>query len=239
VNSLIVRFGLLLVLAVLVAATRICVPHALTAFIAAQPLWLQIPEAMLVGDFCLYWAHRALHANAYLWRLHMIHHAIEELDWLGAYHMHPLDEIVLSGAAFGSVYIVGFSPAAVTVYLIVYAIISVAVHLNTRLRVGPLRWLIGSPEFHHWHHSNERQAKDRNFAAIFSLWDVAFGTVYLPGHAPSLYGVDERVPPGYVDQLCLPFRRRPKTGPETATTGPEGSGDPLSGVHVSQTPAIL
>ena len=207
VNSLLVRLGLILLLALLVAAARVFVPQAATTAIAGQPLWLQIPEAILVGDFCLYWAHRALHRNAYLWRVHAIHHAVKELDWLAAYHMHPLDEIVLSGAAFGSVCMLGFSPAAIGIYAIIYAVVSVAVHLNTRMTTGPLRWLIGSPEFHHWHHSNEREAKDRNFASIISLWDVLFGTVFLPrDRMPVVYGIDEPVPPGYVDQVFHPFR---------------------------------
>ncbi|HTT98577.1 MAG TPA: hypothetical protein VMF58_11050, partial [Rhizomicrobium sp.] len=103
---------------------------------------------------------------------------------------------------------------------------------------GPFKWLLGSPEFHHWYHSNEHAARDRNFAAIFSLWDVAFGTVFLPGDAPRVYGIDEPVPPGYADQLLHPFRPALAPVPEPGGAA-EGPVAPLAGGGVSQSPAIL
>jgi len=83
------------------------------------------------------------------------------------------------------------------------------VHANVRLSYGPLRWAVVSPEFHHWHHSAERDAHDRNYASIFAGWDVLFGTVHLPGdRQPLRYGVDEYIPAGYVERFCHPFRLR-------------------------------
>jgi len=107
---------------------------------------------------------------------------------------------------------IGFSSPAVAAYIAVYTAVSVAVHVNTRLQIGPLRWFFGSPEFHHWHHSNEADARDRNFASIISFWDVAFGTVFLPkGRVPKIYGTSDPIPAGYVDQLIYPFRgKRPE-----------------------------
>ncbi len=207
VNGFFVRFGLALVVTGLVFATAALVPRAVPAFIQARPFWMQVVAATLIGDFCLYWAHRALHTNKFLWRFHSIHHAVEELDWAAAYHAHPIDDVILSGAALGSISILGFSTAAIVAYLVIYSYMSVAVHVNTRLRTGPLRWIFGSPEFHHWHHSNERDARDRNFASIISFWDVAFGTVFLPrNRIPVSYGIDDFMPAGYVDQLIQPFR---------------------------------
>lgn len=216
VNGLFVRIGLALTVAGLVFAAAAFIPHAVPAFIQAQPLWLQIIAATLIGDFCLYWAHRALHTNPLLWRFHSIHHAVEELDWAAAYHAHPIDDVILSAAALGSVSILGFSTAAIVAYLVIYSYMSVVVHVNTRLQIGPLRWFLGSPEFHHWHHSNEHDARDRNFASIISFWDVAFGTVFLPrNRIPQSYGIDDFMPQGYVDQLIQPFRR--KTAEPAAT----------------------
>jgi sterol desaturase/sphingolipid hydroxylase (fatty acid hydroxylase superfamily) len=78
-----------------------------------------------------------------------------------------------------------------------------------RMPYGPLRWLIVSPEFHHWHHSAEREARDRNYASLVAFWDVLFGTVHLPrGRQPLRYGIDERVPGGCVERFYHPFRRR-------------------------------
>ena len=86
-------------------------------------------------------------------------------------------------------------------------------HANVRIRYGPLRWVIVSPEFHHWHHSAEREAYDSNYANILACWDVLLGTVHLPaGRRPLRYGVEDHVPAGFVNRFFHPFRRadRPK-----------------------------
>jgi sterol desaturase/sphingolipid hydroxylase (fatty acid hydroxylase superfamily) len=75
---------------------------------------------------------------------------------------------------------------------------------------GPLRWLIVSPEFHHWHHGAEREAHDRTYASLVASWDVLFGTVFLPkGRQPLQYGIDEHVPAGWIGRFLHPFRARP------------------------------
>jgi sterol desaturase/sphingolipid hydroxylase (fatty acid hydroxylase superfamily) len=207
INSVLYRFGFAALAAVLISVSGLHPLSWTSAFLARQPLWLEAIGAVIVGDFFLYWAHRALHRNKLLWRFHSIHHAVEKMDWVVSYHSHVIDEMILSGAAFGSVAFLGFSPAAIAIYAAVYSWISFAVHTNTRLTIGPLRRLIGSPEFHHWHHSNEVDVRDRNFASIISLWDFAFGTAYLPkGRKPTIYGIDDPMPSGYIGQLLHPFR---------------------------------
>ena len=68
---------------------------------------------------------------------------------------------------------------------------SVLIHSNVRVGFGPLRFLFVSPEFHHWHHSNHREARDRNFAGQLSFLDALFGSFHLPrGQIPTTYGLD-------------------------------------------------
>lgn len=211
INSILLRFGLVLIATLVIVTLGSGSISSSAAFLARKPLWLQAIGAVIVGDFFLYWAHRALHTNKILWRFHSIHHAIEELDWAAAYHSHVIDDLVLTGAAFGSVALLGFSPAAIAIYGGVYSWVSLAVHANTRFTTGPLRRIVSSPEFHHWHHSNETDARDRNFASIISFWDFIFGTAFLPeGRRPKIYGTDENIPASYIDQLLYPFRRQRK-----------------------------
>jgi sterol desaturase/sphingolipid hydroxylase (fatty acid hydroxylase superfamily) len=40
--------------------------------------------------------------------------------------------------------------------------------------------VLSSPAQHQIHHSCEERHIDKNFAQIFSLWDWAFGTLYIP-----------------------------------------------------------
>jgi len=85
-------------------------------------------------------------------------------------------------------------------------------HSNVRMSVGPLKWAVASPQFHHWHHAHERAAHDKNFAGQLSLLDGLFGTLHLPASAlPARYGIDDPVPGDYVTQTAyafMPKRRR-------------------------------
>ena len=85
---------------------------------------------------------------------------------------------------------------------------SILLHANVRIGFGALRWLVASPEFHHWHHSDHREAYNRNFAGQLSFLDVVFGTAHMTrGQTPTKYGCDDPVPHTYWQQLLYPFRQ--------------------------------
>jgi sterol desaturase/sphingolipid hydroxylase (fatty acid hydroxylase superfamily) len=93
------------------------------------------------------------------------------------------------------------------------------VHSNVRLNFGPLRWLIASPEFHHWHHANQREAYNTNYAGQLSILDALFGTMRMPeGQMPEKYGVNDPVPNTYILHLIYPFKRRRRAAPVDAPT---------------------
>jgi sterol desaturase/sphingolipid hydroxylase (fatty acid hydroxylase superfamily) len=67
-----------------------------------------------------------------------------------------------------------------------------------------LRWLLASPEFHHWHHSNHREARNKNFAGQVPVLDYIFGTLHLPrGRKPTKYGLDQPIPQTYAGAAAL------------------------------------
>ena len=81
---------------------------------------------------------------------------------------------------------------------------------------------MASPEFHHWHHANQREAYDRNFSGQLPLWDIVFGTLHMPrGRMPERYGTDDPVPPTYMGQLAYPLR----AGEPAPDVLPPGPGD--------------
>jgi lathosterol oxidase len=84
-------------------------------------------------------------------------------------------------------------------------------HANVSFAFGPLRWLLATPQFHHWHHAAESEAVDKNFAVHLPVIDWVFGTFYLPGRRwPARYGLEgDPVPEGYGRQLVYPFLRGP------------------------------
>jgi sterol desaturase/sphingolipid hydroxylase (fatty acid hydroxylase superfamily) len=205
-NGLLLYAALLLVLGGLDAAAAACAPQ-LRHWIETRPLLAQSALALVVGDLGVYAIHRLQHTVPWLWRFHAVHHSAEEMDWLVGSRFHPIDLLLLRVASLGPLVVLHVTPTAVGVFLVVSGWQAWLVHANVRMPYGPLRWLVVSPEFHHWHHSTEREAYDRNFASLVASWDVLFGTVYLPqGRQPASYGIDEHVPTGLVARFFHPFR---------------------------------
>ncbi len=177
--------------------------------VGAQPLWLQCIEALVLADLFAYGSHRLFHAVPLLWRFHAIHHSCEHLDWLASSRLHIVDIVVTRAVAFLPLYVMGFSPEALVPYLIFASLQGIGIHSNLRFGFGPLRYLLVTPQFHHWHHTAQAEAIDKNFAIHLPVIDRLFGTYHLPGERwPERYGIEGNpVPSGYLPQLAYPFRR--------------------------------
>lgn len=174
--------------------------------VASQPLWLQFIEILLVVDITTYWIHRALHEVPWLWKFHAVHHSSEQMDWLASSRLHVVELLATRLAGYLPIFIFGFAPSALYAYLVFVSFHAIFIHANVRFRFPVLRWIIATPEFHHWHHSSEQPAIDKNYAAFLPLYDVIFRTTYLPDHLPSRYGtVGKYVPAGFTGQFAFPF----------------------------------
>jgi sterol desaturase/sphingolipid hydroxylase (fatty acid hydroxylase superfamily) len=229
VSGLLIRFGILVVVLGTTSLTSAAVPGGWRTGVSALPLWLQVICVVGLGDLGFYAAHRMFHSVPWLWRYHAIHHSIEEMDWLAAHRVHPLDQIVTKSASLVPVFALGFSEVAIGIFALIYHWQSLLIHANVRIPFGPLRWIVASPEFHHWHHANQREAFDKNFAGQLPLWDIVFGSLFLPrGRMPDRYGTDDPVPRTYMAQLVYPIRAsRPRSAPADGTdmtaTAPTGA----------------
>ena len=206
VNGVLLYAALLAALGGLDAAAAACAPQV-RHWIETRPLLAQSVLALVIGDLGVYAIHRLQHSVPWLWRFHAVHHSAEELDWLVGFRFHPIDLFLLRVASLGPLVVLHVTPSAIGVFIVVSGWQAWLVHANVRLSYGPLRWLLVSPEFHHWHHSAEREAYDRNYASLVASWDVLFGTVFLPsGRQPLKYGIDEPVPAGWIGRFFHPFR---------------------------------
>ncbi|MDG4895312.1 sterol desaturase family protein [Mesorhizobium sp. WSM4976] len=205
-NNAPITIGLIATISAATKALSWLVPEFVSLAISSQPLWLQVVEIVLIADIGFYFAHRAFHAIPVLWNFHAIHHSIEDLDWLAGHRIHPVDQVLTKSASFIPVYLLGFTGESIAIFALIFHAHALLLHANVRLRIGPLRWLIASPQFHHWHHANERTAYNKNFAGQLSFLDVIFGTMYLPGKTvPERYGVDDPIPTNYIEQLAYPL----------------------------------
>ena len=120
---------------------------------------------------------------------------------------HLVDVVVTRAVSFVPLFVMGFSELTMVSYVVLVSFQAVLIHANVRFRFGWLRWIFATPEFHHWHHTAEREAIDRNFAVHLPVSDWIFGTAHLPGRWPTLYGIEGNpVPEGWFAQLTYPFR---------------------------------
>ena len=205
INSIVIRFGFVALVGLAMAGSRSIMPDSIGVAVRAQPIWLQAIAAIIVADIGFYAAHRLFHAVPALWRFHAIHHSIEELDWLAAHRVHPVDQIIVSTVSLVPVFALGFSAPAVAILMFTYMLQSHLIHANTRIGFGPLRFVLASPLYHHWHHANEGTTQTSNFSAQLTFMDWIFGTLRLPDKMPERYGIDDPVPTDYVRQLAYPL----------------------------------
>ena len=177
--------------------------------IAAIPGWLQAAIVIAMGDFIGYWLHRAFHRGR-LWPFHAVHHSARELTWMSAVRVHPVNDALTRMVQAIPLVLLGFSPLVIGAYLPFLTFYAIMLHANLRWDFGPLRCVLASPTFHRWHHADDANARDKNFAGLFPLWDWLFGTLYLPhGDQPLSFGAQgEAVPPSVVAQLIYPFRQK-------------------------------
>lgn len=179
--------------------------------IQAMPFWVQLLLAVLLLDFIVYLRHRFTHV--YLWRIHVIHHCTQYVNWLTSYRLHPLEVMLDLFFSLTVLYIVGFKGGGMEGAIAVMYLFNVFAHTNINFEwPGFLRYIFGSPNYHRWHHAKmEPEAFDKNFGVIFPFIDLAFGTYYYPkGQLPKEFGLYQRegeipIPPTFFAHLRYPL----------------------------------
>lgn len=208
-NRFLIDIGLFVIVGPVILFLHFIISAKFQAAVAAQPRILQFFEAVLIADIGGYIGHRLTHRIPWLWKFHSIHHSIREMDWLASARLHPIDQVFTRAFAIVPLYIMGFTKETFGFYLVIATLRAIFIHSNVRLKFPRLRWVLATPEFHHWHHSNDPEAYNKNFAGQLPALDWLFGTAHLPkGKMPETYGTNDAVPTSYVKQMLYPFRRK-------------------------------
>jgi len=215
INSLLPGVILGVPLALVAMAGRAALPAEWLAAVAAWPVWLKIPVAMVIAEVGFYWGHRWCHEWPVLWRFHAVHHSAEHVDFLTNTRAHPVDNVFNRLCGLIPLYAVGLSNTgaavegtALSVLVVVFSVgLGFFIHANLRWRLGPLEWFIATPGFHHWHHSRLDHV-NHNYAPTFPWMDRIFGTLYLPrDRSPAEYGIPDPMPTTLAGQLAYPWRQ--------------------------------
>lgn len=170
----------------------------------------QLLLCILVADMMQYWTHRAYHEVPFLWKFHAVHHSAKTMDWIAGSRMHVLELVFTRVCVLGPLYVFGFEKSVMDMYIIIVGFQAVFNHANVHLPWGPLKYLIVTPDFHHWHHSSDDVAIDKNYSAHYAFIDYLFRTnVKTKDRFPAKYGVvGDYMPDGFVKQQLFPFRKQ-------------------------------
>jgi len=168
----------------------------------------QLALALVVVEFATYWVHRLLHVVDVGWRIHSLHHSSDQMYILASGRNHPLNVLALAAAQLSPLLLLGAGGGVIALASIFTGVHGMVQHANIEMRPGILHWIFASPDLHRWHHAVDMEDANANYGNNLIIWDVAFGTWFLPTDRPipreaGIAGM--RFPKGYTAQLASPF----------------------------------
>jgi len=142
------------------------------------PLPVLLVAGVAIADFTLWVSHIVRHKVPFLWRFHVIHHSQSRLNLFTASRDHPLDNFFETLIRIVPLFILFPSVVENAQALALYGLgVSWHIrftHTNIATNLGPLRWVLVTPQSHRVHHSIEAEHWNSNYANIF-CWDRLVG----------------------------------------------------------------
>lgn len=129
--------------------------------------------AFLLADFCYYVYHRASHRVGAFWAIHGVHHQARVMNVTVALR-HPWLSDSYSAPFYALCPIMGIPTAQFFVAISFISFYAFTVHSLTFRRPG--LFVFVTPQTHIVHHARNPRYIDKNFGAMFTLWDRMFGT---------------------------------------------------------------
>jgi sterol desaturase/sphingolipid hydroxylase (fatty acid hydroxylase superfamily) len=143
--------------------------------------------AFVAVDFAYYWWHRASHRINFLWAAHVVHHQSEEYNLAVALRQGVLTPITSLPFSL-PLALVGVPPLVWGTALALNTLYQFWIHTQLIGPLGPAEAVMNTPSHHRVHHARNAGYLDRNYAAVFIIWDRLFGTFAPQGERPT-YGI--------------------------------------------------
>ena len=164
----------------------------------------------LVMDFSEYLFHRAQHSIPWLWRLHALHHSDDDMNATTT-ERHFWGDAALKAVTIRPAAALLVHPTSEILFAyMVCGLWNYVAHSRLPLNFGRFSWAFNSPAYHRRHHSAVPEHHNSNYAALLPIWDVLFGSYYVPSKDLPPTGLGGQ-PPSAIQALSWPFQLR-KTG---------------------------
>lgn len=170
------------------------------------PMFFQAVLGLVIGELGLYWAHRSAHEWWPAWCWHAVHHSVTKLWFVNTGRFHLFDSLWKSAFALSLAMLAGAPKEIIMWVLVITPFIGFLTHCNVDMRCGWLNWVFNTPQLHRWHHSQDVKEGNSNYGENLMLWDIVFGTRYLPAHRrpPADIGCPDPVPRNFLGQVLFP-----------------------------------
>jgi sterol desaturase/sphingolipid hydroxylase (fatty acid hydroxylase superfamily) len=116
------------------------ITNAVSASVAAQPIWVHLLIGFVVRDFVQWWIHRLLHRSNFLWRFHKVHHSVEEMGFAAHLRYHWMENVVYRTIEYIPLAFIGIS---IGDFFIIHIFTLAVGHYNHSNLVIPT-WLKGT-----------------------------------------------------------------------------------------------
>ena len=156
-------------------------------------LWIYI--LCFIGlDFAQYWSHRWNHVINVFWNRHIVHHSSEEFNLACALRQPVSDIIGIYFFLYIPLALIGIEGQVIALVAPLHLFAQFWYHTKLIDNMGFLEHIIVTPSHHRVHHAINEKYLDKNYAAIFIVWDKWFGTFQKElEDTPPVYGVKRPV----------------------------------------------
>lgn len=186
-----------IVLGILTFGTKVGGKTAITLVYASifQLAPWELPEnsvvwfivGLLLNDLIFYWYHRISHTTRFFWALHVAHHSSEKMNITTAMRGNFLNNL-FHAIFWIPMLLLGFPPVIVIMTDAFSYFYQLWLHTKVIPKLGPIEWILNTPSHHRVHHGSNPRYIDKNYAAVFIIWDRLFGT-FEEEHEEVRYGI--------------------------------------------------
>jgi sterol desaturase/sphingolipid hydroxylase (fatty acid hydroxylase superfamily) len=161
----------------------------LVPWLQTQPLVAFLVYALLI-DFAEYWRHRLQHRFHWWWALHAVHHSQRRMSFWTDDRNHVVDGLLQAVWLTVVAHLIGVPGSQFMALVLAMRFVESFSHANVKLDFGWLgERLLVSPHYHRLHHGigvgHEGRHQGCNFATLFPLWDMLFGTAHFGREFPA------------------------------------------------------
>jgi sterol desaturase/sphingolipid hydroxylase (fatty acid hydroxylase superfamily) len=180
---------------------------------------IRVLTAVVVTDLIFWFSHYVRHKVPLFWVFHAVHHSQRQMNMFTDLRIHFVEYLVARPIEVIPLLMLSMNFELAFWIVLLRGSLTNFYHGNIRANLGPLKYILVTPQSHRIHHSKEPQHQDMNFGVTFTVWDRLFGTLWTDyeeyphtGVADLDFPLEQRVDwywslVNYFRQVIYPFKQ--------------------------------